>query len=214
VVSQRTVPPRATPRRTVQAGNARANVIEVDVGPLPSLFGCQLVNSFDLARSKHPRFGAVSAVRGEFDELAHVIHHEYAVNFPPHHAFDTITRLLVVNSNPLVALDNRNPGQCDLPARSASSAIARVDTGSISSPAEVSRRAEASVSEAKSARQAATRAVAGADVSAAMLARIILGWIVAGSTPPSAANAFAVASARVGRPRRFLRECILYSFLM
>jgi hypothetical protein len=52
---------------------------------------------------------------------------------------------------------------------------------------------------ANSTRQAATRALAGADASAAMLARIHLGSIVAGPTP-SAASAFAEAIARLGRP--------------
>jgi hypothetical protein len=54
-----------------------------------------------------------------------------------------------------------------------------------------------------SARHAATRAVAGADASAAMPARIVLGSIVVGSTPPSisALSVFADAAERVGRPR-------------
>ena len=52
---------------------------------------------------------------------------------------------------------------------------------------------------AKSVLHAMTRAVGAADTSAAIDARILMGLISPGSTP-IAANAFAVASARVGRP--------------
>ena len=50
-----------------------------------------------------------------------------------------------------------------------------------------------------SALHACTRADAGAERSAAIAAKMLMGSIVVGSTP-IAANAFAVASARVGRP--------------
>ena len=74
---------------------------------MPPLFSCNLPQGFGPRAGKHPRLGRVPRVAGVVGELVGAAHTMDTVNLALHE-LDAFGRLLVLNTNAAIDLDDRD----------------------------------------------------------------------------------------------------------